>query len=118
MLAAERQAKIVEIIRRQGSAQVEDLAQNLQVSTMTIRRDLEKLQEDNILERCHGGAVAKQEVTYADKSTSHMQDKVRLAARCAPLVSAGDNIYLDAGTTTYEIAKAIQNVPDIMVMTQ
>ena len=42
MLAAERQAKIVEIIRRQGSAQVEDLAQNLQVSTMTIRRDLEK----------------------------------------------------------------------------
>ena len=46
-----------------------------------------------------------------------MQDKVRLAARCAPLVSAGDNIYLDAGTTTYEIAKAIQNVPDIMVMT-
>ena len=49
MLAAERQAKIVEIIRRQGSAQVEDLAQNLQVSTMTIRRDLEKLQEDNLL---------------------------------------------------------------------
>ena len=48
MLAAERQAKIVEIIRRQGSAQVEDLAQNLQVSTMTIRRDLEKLQEDDL----------------------------------------------------------------------
>lgn len=117
MLAAERQAKIAELIRVQGSVQVDDLAHDLKVSTMTIRRDLEKLQEDNILERCHGGAVAKQEVTYADKSTSHMQDKVRLAARCAPLVSAGDNIYLDAGTTTYEIAKAIQNVPDIMVMT-
>ena len=114
MLAAERQAKIAELIRVQGSVQVDDLAHDLKVSTMTIRRDLEKLQEDNILERCHGGAVAKQEVTYADKSTSHMQDKVRLAARCAPLVSAGDNIYLDAGTTTYEIAKAIQNVPDIL----
>ena len=51
MLAAERQAKIVEIVRRQGSVQVEDLAQGLRVSNMTIRRDLEKLQEDDELER-------------------------------------------------------------------
>ena len=117
MLAAERQAKIVEIIRRQGSAQVEDLAQNLQVSTMTIRRDLEKLQEDNLLERCHGGAVAKQEVAYAEKCTSHKEGKRKLAAACRSLVSDGDNIYLDAGTTTYEIAKVIQDVSDIMVVT-
>ena len=41
MLAAERQAKIVEIIRQQGSVQVDDLDQNLRVSTMTIRRDLD-----------------------------------------------------------------------------
>ena len=46
MLAAERQARIVELIREQGSVQVDDLAHDLQVSTMTIRRDLEKLQED------------------------------------------------------------------------
>ena len=117
MLAAERQAKIVEIIRRQGSVQVDDLAQSLQVSAMTIRRDLVKLQEDNLLERCHGGAVAKQEVTYADKSTSHKSEKKKLAAACRSLVSAGDNIYLDAGTTTYEIAKVIQDVQDIMVVT-
>lgn len=117
MLAAERQAKIVEIVRQQGSVQVDDLAQNLRVSTMTIRRDLEKLQEDNLLERCHGGAVAKQEVTYADKSTSHMAEKKKLAAACRSLVSAGDNIYLDAGTTTYEIARVIQDIPDIMVVT-
>lgn len=117
MLAAERQAKIVEIIRQQGSAQVDDLAQNLQVSTMTIRRDLEKLQEDNLLERCHGGAVAKQEVAYAEKITSHKDEKKKLAEACRSLVSNGDNIYLDAGTTTLEIAKVIQNVPDIMVMT-
>ena len=46
MLAAERQAKIAELIRVQGSVQVDDLAHDLKVSTMTIRRDLEKLQED------------------------------------------------------------------------
>lgn len=117
MLAAERQAKIVEIIRRQGSAQVDDLAQDLQVSAMTIRRDLEKLQEDNLLERCHGGAVAKQEVTYADKSTSHKSEKKKLAQACKPFISPGDNIFLDAGTTTYEVAQAIRDIPDLMVVT-
>ena len=54
MLAAERHSRIIEIVRMRGSAQVEELAQELNVSTMTIRRDLEKLQKDNILERCHG----------------------------------------------------------------
>lgn len=117
MLAAERQARIVEIVRKQGSVQVDDLAQNLQVSTMTIRRDLEKLQEDNLLERCHGGAVAKQEVTYADKIASHNPEKRKLAEACRAFVSPGDNLFLDAGTTTYEVAKVIRDIPDLMVVT-
>lgn len=117
MLAAQRQSKIAEIIRMRGSAQVEELAQELKVSTMTIRRDLEKLKNDNILERCHGGAVAKQEVSYADKSITHPEVKSRIAAVCSRLISAGDTIFLDAGTTTYEIAKEIRDVPDIMIVT-
>lgn len=117
MLAAERHSRIVEIVRMRGSAQVEELAQELNVSTMTIRRDLEKLQNDNILERCHGGAVAKQEVSYADKSIVNKETKIRIAAICQNLISAGDTIFLDAGTTTYEIAKAIRDIPDIMIVT-
>lgn len=117
MLAAERQAKILDIIRKQGSVQVDDLAHKLNVSTMTIRRDLVKLQEDDLLERCHGGAVAKQEVTYADKSVSHKAEKMRLAAACYSLVSKGDNVYFDAGTTTFEIAKLVKDIPDIMAFT-
>lgn len=117
MMAAERQARIVQLVREQGSVQVEDLAQELNVSPMTIRRDLEKLQENNQLERCHGGAVAKQEVTYEDKSTSHKKEKEALADACETLVSEGDAVFLDAGTTTYEIAKRIQYIPDIMVVT-
>lgn len=117
MLAAERHSRIVEIVRMRGSAQVEELAQELNVSTMTIRRDLEKLQNDNILERCHGGAVAKQEVSYADKSIVNKETKIRIAAICQNLISAGDTIFLDAGTTTYEIAKVIRDIPDIMIVT-
>ena len=117
MLAAERQAKILELTRMKGSVQVEDLARELNVSPMTIRRDLVKLQENDQIERCHGGAVAKQEVTYEDKQTSHKSEKVRIAKACVPFVNEGDTVFLDAGTTTYEIARLIQDIPGIMVVT-
>lgn len=117
MLAAERQAMIVELVQQKGSAQVDELAKELKVSPMTIRRDLVKLQENNVIERCHGGAVAKQEVTYADKQTSHKKEKELLAKICFPLVSEGDTVFLDAGTTTYEIAKLIKDMRGILIVT-
>ena len=117
MLAAERQAKITEMIKSRGSVQVEDLAQELKVSAMTIRRDLVKLQEEGKVERCHGGAVAKKEVNYAKKQTSHRNMKEQLASKCASFVSEGDTIFLDAGTTTYEMAKRIKEIPGILIVT-
>lgn len=117
MLAAERQSKIVELIQEQGSVQVEELADKLNVSPMTIRRDLVKLQDANRVERCHGGAVAKQEETYEDKQISHKNEKKRIARACVPFIKEGSTIFLDAGTTTYEIAKLIKDFPDIMVVT-
>ena len=79
MLAAERQAMIVELIRENGSVQVDELAKELDVSAMTIRRDLVKLQNSNMIERCHGGAVAKQEVAYETKQTSNKDSKEAIA---------------------------------------
>lgn len=117
MLAAERQSKIVELIQQQGSVQVEKLAQELNVSAMTIRRDLVKLQKEDVLKRCHGGAVVKQEMAYADKKTSHKDTKEQLARLCIPFVGEGDTVFLDAGTTTFEIAKLIKDIPDIMIVT-
>lgn len=117
MLAAERQSKIVELVHRQGSVQVEELAQELKVSSMTIRRDLLKLQNEDVLLRCHGGAVAKQEVTYEDKQTSCVDAKRRLAGICASFVGRGDTVFLDAGTTTFEIARLIKDTPEIMIVT-
>ncbi len=117
MLAAERQSKIVELVQRKGSVQVEELAQDLNVSSMTIRRDLVKLQKEDVLRRCHGGAVAKQEVTYADKQTSCMDAKRHLADICASFVEKGETVFLDAGTTTFEIARLIKDIPEIMIVT-
>ena len=117
MLAAERQSRIVEIVQEQGSVQVETLAQELNVSAMTIRRDLLKLQKDDVLKRCHGGAVVKRETTYADKQTSHKDAKIRLANKCVMMVNDGDTVFLDAGTTTYEIAKLVKDIAGIMIVT-
>ena len=107
MLAAERQTEITRLIEARGSVQVEELARELKVSAMTIRRDLLKLEETGRIERCHGGAVAKQEVSYEDKQIRNKWEKNRIAEKCAGLVSSGDTVFLDAGTTTYEIAKKI-----------
>lgn len=117
MLVAQRHTKIVELIQENGSVQVEELAERLKVSTMTIRRDLIKLQNAGVIERCHGGAVAKLEIAYKDKQTSHKDEKKRLAKRAALYVSPGDHVFLDAGTTTYEIARLIKNIPDIQIVT-
>lgn len=117
MLVAERQTEIVELIQQNGSVQVEELAVKLNVSPMTIRRDLIKLQEAGVIERCHGGAVAKLEMAYKDKQTSHKKEKKNLAKMCASFVAPGDHVFLDAGTTTYEVARLIQNIPDIQIVT-
>lgn len=117
MLAAERQAMIVELIRENGSVQVDELARELNVSSMTIRRDLVKLENSNMIERCHGGAVAKQEVAYEKKQTSNKKSKTTIAGKCVEFVHPGDSVFLDAGTTTCEIAKRICDIPDVIVVT-
>ena len=117
MFASERQMKILEIIQEEGRVQVEHLAQEMNVSPMTIRRDLEKLQEDGKIERCYGGAVLKQEVTYEDKIISKHDEKNRIARAAAVLVKEGDTIFLDSGTTTLEIARLIGNMKNILIVT-
>lgn len=117
MMMAERQIKILNMIQEDGSVQVEELAKELDVSPMTIRRDLEKLQKEGLIERCHGGAVSKTEVAYADKSVKNHGQKERIAEKCAEFIREGTTVYFDAGTTTYEIAKRIMDMENMTVIT-
>lgn len=117
MFAEERQRKIVEIIAKNGSVGVEDLAKKLNVSSMTIRRDFTKLQKLNLIERTHGGALVKKERLYEEKKSSRMDEKQRIAAECAKYIREGDVVFLDAGTTTYEIAELIKDMANVIVVT-
>ncbi|MBP1755038.1 MAG: transcriptional regulator, DeoR family [Firmicutes bacterium] len=117
MLPAERQLKIIDLISKNGSVQVDELAKMLDVSLMTIRRDLEKMKQEGKIDRCHGGAIVKREVPYTEKRVLETEGKNRIAEQCLKLIKKGQIIYLDAGTTTYEIAKEIKEVPNLTVIT-
>lgn len=113
----ERQNRIVELVSEKGNIQVERLAELLDVSRMTIRRDLDKLNKEGIIGRRHGVAVIKHETVYAEKMVTMMEEKQKLASVCAALVKPGDTVFLDSGTTIYEIARLIMDIPDLTVIT-
>lgn len=117
MLIAERQLKILNLIQDSGSVQVDDLARELNVSPMTIRRDLEKLRKEGLVERCHGGAVSKMEINYAEKSVQNRNQKEQIAEKCREFIKEGTTIFLDAGTTTFEVARRIVDLENMTVVT-
>lgn len=117
MSATERQEKIIEIISKAGSMSVEELTSILDVSNMTIRRDLTALENDGVLKRTHGKAVMCQETDYVCKAGTEVSEKQKIAEVSARLVRPRDTIFLDSGTTTYEIAKRIMHIENLVVIT-
>ncbi len=121
MLAVERKATILDILTKEKFAKVEALAEQFGVSVMTIRRDLEKCEQEGLVLRCHGGAVLKErfthEVLYADKMVSDLDAKEAIAEYATRFVTPGAIIFLDAGTTIFCLAKKIVTVPDLTVVT-
>jgi DeoR/GlpR family transcriptional regulator of sugar metabolism len=121
MLKAERQSQILEIIQRDGNTTVSDLAERFEVSEMTIRRDLRDLDQQGLLRRVHGGAVSdlgrSYEPPYRLRTTKRVAAKAAIGAAAAELVVDGDSIALDVGTTTLEIARALQHRHNLTILT-
>ena len=99
-----------------------DLVRELEVSDMTIRRDLELLHEQGLLEKVHGGATtlpssALFEPGFSAKVTLQQEAKELIADAAAALVSPGQAIAISAGTTTYAVARRLLDVPRLTVVT-
>ncbi len=121
-LAAQRHAAIVERVQAHGGVRVRDLVRELGVSDMTIRRDLEVLEEQGLVKKVHGGAAAVQsqatnEPGFKAKLTQRELEKDAIVRRAAGFVSAGSAIALSAGTTTWRLARQLVAIPDITVVT-
>ncbi|MGL5819898.1 MAG: DeoR/GlpR family DNA-binding transcription regulator [Phycicoccus sp.] len=122
VLASQRRAAILAIVEEAGAARVSDLVEQLGVSDMTVRRDIEKLDGEGLVERVHGGALAivpraTDEPGFRAKSLMMTAEKSAIAAAAARMVRAGATIGISAGTTTYELARAIRHVPQLTVVT-
>jgi DeoR/GlpR family transcriptional regulator of sugar metabolism len=122
MLARHRQSLILQAVRSDGSARVSDLTQRLGVSDMTIRRDLEVLARDGLVEKVHGGAVlpgtpASHEPGFEAKLVLERPEKTAIARAAASMVTPGTAIALAAGTTTFALAQCLLDVPGLTIVT-
>jgi DeoR/GlpR family transcriptional regulator of sugar metabolism len=122
MLARQRQALILDRVRETGAVRVAELARELGVSDMTVRRDLEVLHEHGLLEKVHGGAtilsgLASFEPGFTAKSALQQTEKTAIAAAAAERVEPGMAIGISAGTTTYALAARVAEVPGVTIVT-
>lgn len=123
MLSETRRAKILDVVRQQGSAEVVHLSKTLGVCEATIRRDLNSLEKKGLLQRTHGGAIASIqtgvgfEPPYIIQKDKFIKEKQGIGAKALEFISNGDTLILDASTTTLQIARQMQGKNDLTIIT-
>lgn len=119
-LTNERQQLIIELARSNGQVLVDALAERFDVSPQTIRKDLNELCERRLLSRVHGGAVASSGVSnlaYDARRFVAQKEKQAIGAAAAQRIPARASLFINIGTTTEEVAKALQDHQDLLVIT-
>jgi DeoR family transcriptional regulator, aga operon transcriptional repressor len=122
MLNEERRRSILEMMHRDGRVLVVDLAKQFRTSQITIRKDLEVLDSQGLIQRTHGGALPIQsgallDPTLREKEKLHRKEKMRIATAAARMVEEGQSVLLDSGTTTTAIARELKGLGKLTVIT-
>ena len=119
--AAVRLRKIRQALKRSPGVSVSAMARQLQVSEMTIRRDLEKMQQAADVRRTHGGAVLAErtvfEFSYQERQRALQAEKKSIAQAARALIAEKQRIILDTGTTTLHLARLLKDAKDLTVIT-
>lgn len=119
MRPRERQSHIADLVREQGRVSVETLSQRFRASVETIRRDLAVLAAEGVIAKVHGAATVPRagEDTFHQRMGQHTAAKRHIAGRARQLVSAGDTLFIDTGTTTLLLAEELVGIEDLTVIT-
>ncbi len=119
-VGARRQAEVVALARETGRVSVDDLSLRFAVTPQTIRRDLNELCEAGVLMRVHGGAIIASSVANlayeARKLVAHEQ-KRRIGEKAASLIADNSSLFINLGTTTEEVARALTARTGLLVVT-
>jgi DeoR/GlpR family transcriptional regulator of sugar metabolism len=121
VLARLRRQQILEELQAKGGVRLTELSEGFLVSEMTVRRDLDALEREGLIERVHGGAVLAQRGTeepgFEKKALREQPEKSAIAERAAQLVRPGSAIALSAGTTTWALARRLARLDQVTVVT-
>ena len=120
MQTRQRREQVLMVLKERRRVTIEGLAKDLEVSTMTIRRDLRRLADEDIVTLVHGGAVYNEGGAYLPALTvrekTMRREKSAIAEYCAQQIPEGSAVYLDNGSTTVEIADALRGKQNIAVL--
>jgi DeoR/GlpR family transcriptional regulator of sugar metabolism len=121
ILRTSRQRRIEQLLEARGACSVEDLARELDVSDMTIRRDLQRLAQAGRLVRTHGGAAPAAQVMFEfqflRRSKQNQREKEQIGVAAAKLIGPRQSVLLDSGTTTLAIARQLCDHQALTVIT-
>jgi DeoR family glycerol-3-phosphate regulon repressor len=116
----QRQQEILSLVQQQGFVSIETLAQNFSVTSQTIRRDINSLCDQQLLTRYHGGAglsSSVENVEYATRQVMNLEAKQQIAKMTAEHIPDRASVFINIGTTTEEIAKALLNHTELRIIT-
>jgi len=116
-LAHDRHRALKSLIEANGTVVVSEIAQEWGVSEMTIRRDLKALQDQGVLARVHGGAVAGGQLRFRARIGQQQAEKRAAAAKLVGHLPSAGAIYLDGSTTVYQLAEQLQKRGALLVAT-
>ncbi|RYX84499.1 DeoR/GlpR transcriptional regulator [bacterium] len=124
-MTVDRRSQIAELMQQRGAVRVSELAQRFGVSQVTIRNDFVQLERDGHLIRERGGALPPAEsssmisslLEFKARTQLRVEEKARIGMAAAKMVSAGDSLLLDAGTTVVEMVRHLSGISPLTIVT-
>ncbi|TVR67942.1 MAG: DeoR/GlpR transcriptional regulator [Spirochaetaceae bacterium] len=113
----ERQKNILRLLSRDQELAVTELAEQFQVSGVTIRQDLDQLQNQGLLRRVHGGAVLHSEDEISTRIGINYEKKLLIAERALSFIKPGETIFIESGSVNAVLARQLKDCSDIHVVT-
>lgn len=119
MLTSERQQVILNLLEEKDTIKIQEIIDITNASESTVRRDLTELENEHKLKRVHGGATVLgrklHELSVLDKTSKNIQEKKEMAKFAASIIQEGDCIFIDAGTTTFQMLPYLKEKKVVVV---
>lgn len=116
----QRQARVLDVIEREGEVTVDELAADFGVSQETVRRDLALLAENGAVQKVHGGARRMRlqaEGTFDQRMDEAASEKAEIARKLAKVIAPRDTCFIDTGSTTLACAHALSEIEELTIVT-